>query len=417
MVSPANAPQCLQPGFLLSNRKSGVLAAADIKFVYDNLKVDFYLLIDSIINGQLTGAPSAVIGTDPAGLGSSGLGNTALLVNGKLNIQQQMWRVANILGNAARLAFHDAGEADLNSVNVFGSDGCLSDSGPNSGLKEVNTVAMTIIEPLWQKYCDKISRADFWILFAKIALESGLPGGHFDRFVAATLAIPPLLVIGQNPNPYLDLPFQYGRIDAVGNCDAGANRLPGHQPGLSEFERVYVTNMGMTVRDGVILSGAHSVGHVHTQFSGFGFADSLDQLEQAADTNAWDESPWVFDNLYYSSVAGEFWLNNVNAVSSNVIPNLGGTTNSLPAGSIPSNAGTNFWAVQVAQGSMASVPACAVVGLPNIPGSPACKLHIYIFIYVSMKTAFNYIFKYVCSWSTSYLRGDSIRRAFLRIQW
>ena len=120
----------------------------------------------------------------------------------------------------------------------------------------------------------------------------------------------------------------------------------------------------------VILSGAHSVGHVHTQFSGFGNPDTLDQLEQFSTTNAWDESPWIFDNLYYDSVVGEFWLNNVNTANTNVIPNLGGTPASLPAGSVPSNAGTNFWAVQIAKGVAISLPACFVPGQPGVAGSP-----------------------------------------------
>ena len=250
LTSPMNAPQCLKPGFVVSQRANGATAGPNIQFVFERVKRDFYQLIDSIINGKLTGAPFEVNGADPAGLGAPGLAaDPATLFDGGLNIQQQIYRVANILGNAARLAFHDAGEVDIRTADKFGSDGCLSDSGPNSGLKEVNTVAMTIIEPLWQKYCDKISRADFWVLFAKIALESGLPGGRFDKFVA--FFIPPIpLEPGVNPNSYLNLPFQYGRIDAVGNCDAGANRLPGHQPGLSEFKRVYVDDMGLTVRDG-----------------------------------------------------------------------------------------------------------------------------------------------------------------------
>ena len=245
-----NAPQCLKPGFILSKRLNGTGGGPNIRFVWNGLKVDFYQLIDSIINGQLTGAPAGLNGADPAGLGAPGLANTELLVDGGLNIEQKIWRVANILGSAARLAFHDAGEVDIRTADKFGSDGCLSDSGPNSGLQEVNTIAMTIIEPLWQKYCDKISRADFWVLFAKIALESGLPGGHFDKFVNGALAVPVGLFPGENPNSYLDLPFQYGRMDAVGNCDAGADRLPGHQQGLSEFDRVYVQNMGLTIRDG-----------------------------------------------------------------------------------------------------------------------------------------------------------------------
>ena len=123
----------------------------------------------------------------------------------------------------------------------------------------------------------------------------------------------------------------------------------------------------------VVLSGAHSVGHVHTQFSGFGHEDPLNDLEQDSTTNAWDESPWVFDSLYYDSLAAEFWLNTVELTTTNVIPNMGGTPNSLPPGSIPDNSGVNFWNVQVAQGKLQSVPACVEVGNPSIPGSPARK--------------------------------------------
>ena len=111
---------------------------------------------------------------------------------------------------------------------------------------------------------------------------------------------------------------------------------------------------------------------MHTQFSGFGFPDTLDQLEQVSTINAWDETPWVFDNLYYSSVAAEPWMNIVNTVKTNAIPNLGGTTNSLPAGSIPDNTGTNFWSVQDAKGVFLTAPACSEAGL-GVPGSPPRK--------------------------------------------
>ena len=63
--------------------------------------------------------------------------------------------------------------------------------------------------------------------------------------------------------------------------------------------------MGLHLRDGIILSGAHTVGHVHTQFSGFGHNDNLATLETDPLTNAWDETPWTFDNFYYDSLAGE----------------------------------------------------------------------------------------------------------------
>ena len=181
-------------------------------------------------------------------------------------------------------------------------------------MKEINTVTNTIIETAWQRYCDKITRADFWALFAKIAAEASLPNGRFPTYVAIAAAAGGVIV-PPNPSPYmpyLNIPFQYGRKDAVGDCNGGSfradgvtHRLPGHQPGLSEFSEVYVRQMGLDVRTGVVLSGAHSTGHVHTAFSGFGHNDNLATLELDPLTNAWDETPWVFDNLYFDSLAIE----------------------------------------------------------------------------------------------------------------
>ena len=131
-----------------------------------------------------------------------------------LTALQKAYRVSNLIGNALRLVFHDAGEVDIRiAADRFGSDGCLANNGPNSGLKEVNVIARTIIEPLWQEYCDKISRADFWVLFAKIAAESALPNGRFNTAFVALGGV----VIG-NPTPlmpYLNIPFQYVLVDLM----------------------------------------------------------------------------------------------------------------------------------------------------------------------------------------------------------
>ena len=57
------------------------------------------------------------------------------------------------------------------------------------------------------------------------------------------------------------------------------------------------------------LSGAHSVGHVHPEFSGFGHPESATMTTAILDANptlnAWDKSPDVFDNQYYQSLIGE----------------------------------------------------------------------------------------------------------------
>eukprot|EP01038_Epipyxis_sp_PR26KG_P006816 gene6816-9332_t len=314
--------------------------AANTLAVMTGLRKDFYDIIKAIIAGAASN--DNVIKTAPGTAKKTGI----------IDLVGKEYRVANLLGSAARLVFHDAGEFDQNSSDNFGPDGCLSDSDPNSGLKEDVTITMTLIQGLYTKYCDKMSRADFWVLFGKIALESALPNGLF----AQVSGLPNLLVAGQNSKTQLNLPFQWGRKDATGSCDlpAGVQRLPAHQPGLSEFIKTFVTNMGLTLTDGVVLSGAHSVGHVHTQFSGFGHGDSLATLESNPLTNAWDESPFIFDNLYYDSLAGEFWLNN--DFQADVIgTDLKGTT---ATGNAAKNKGSNFWAVQVVSGAPQPVPQC-----------------------------------------------------------
>ena len=184
---------------------------------------------------------------------------------------------SNIYGAALRLAFHDAGEIDITKGDKFGPDGCLSNSGDNAGLIEEGTVPVTVIEPLWQEYCDKISRADFWALLGKLAAERA------------------------DPTHTLIIPFQYGRKDAA-SCDDGVGRLPKPQPGLSEYDRVFVKQMGLSIADAVALVGAHTVGHVHPEHSGYGTSDDLSYFTVNYAENAWDESPEAFDNQYHKSL-------------------------------------------------------------------------------------------------------------------
>ena len=188
---------------------------------------------------------------------------------------------ANIFGTCLRLAFHDAGEVDLRAKDKLGPDGCLSKTLANKGLIEADSIVMTVIEPMWQKYCDRISRADFWALMGKVAAERA------------------------DPTRTLNIPFQYGRKDNL-ECNAGANRLPGHQEGISEFNRVFVQQMKLTMYDAVTLLGAHSVGHVHFNNTGFGLPDN--ELTGFAD-NAWDETPDRLDNQYYKAMILDTWQN------------------------------------------------------------------------------------------------------------
>jgi hypothetical protein len=134
--------------------------------------------------------------------------------------------LSTFYGSSLRLAFHDAGEVDVRTGDLMGPDGCLSSSDDNAGLVEDTSDVLTMLEPLWQKYCDKISRADFWALMGKLVVEQ------------AAVADTPI-----------DIPYQYGRTDNA-NCETGYGRLPSAQGGLTGVEQIFVTQMGLTLAEG-----------------------------------------------------------------------------------------------------------------------------------------------------------------------
>jgi len=140
-----------------------------------------------------------------------------------------VWALSDIYAQPLRLTFHDAGEVDLtNPDDLMGSDGCLSDDPGNKGLVEAESLVYSLIDPLWQQYCDSISRADFWVLIGKLAVEkAALPDG------------------------IINIPYQYGRKDNL-ECSAGRGRLPDAQQGFegeNGIDQVFVKRMGLTKED------------------------------------------------------------------------------------------------------------------------------------------------------------------------
>jgi len=195
--------------------------------------------------------------------------------------------LSDILGQAVRNAFHDAGEIDIRATDTMGPDGCLSPSSDNAGLIEAgSTKILTVLEPIWQKYCDQISRADFWFLFAKLSVEFAAGG-----------------------TGNINIPFYWGRVDKTpGACTPpAAGRLPSAQLGLAVLNTVFVSQMGLTLVDAVTLLGAHSLGHVHTANSGYG-APGVNPAANVA-VNSWDGTPTTFDNRYYNRLLNIPWRN------------------------------------------------------------------------------------------------------------
>ena len=146
-------------------------------------------------------------------------------------LPKDQFALSDLYGKAVRSAFHDAGEVDLTKpTDTMGPDGCLSSSGDNAGLVEPTSPVVTILEPIWQQYCDKISRADFWVLFAILVLQ----------YTAKQS--------GANGSYSISVNYQYGRKDKT-NCEAGNGRLPNAQNGLKAIKKLFVNQMGLTMND------------------------------------------------------------------------------------------------------------------------------------------------------------------------
>lgn len=207
------------------------------------------------------------------------------------NIIKTIWETAefpefelsNLYGNMLRGIFHDCAEFDVNSSDKLGCDGCLSGDEGNNGLASEGSIILTVIEDLWQKYCHKISRADFWAMMGKFTVEAS------------------------DETKSMNIKFSYGRPDSK-SCDV-VGRLPSHQVGIPEFRRVFEDQMQLTLYDAVALIGGHTLGHSHTGVSGFGFFRSKRELQKEESTNAWVLDPHVFNSEYYSSMIEIPWIN------------------------------------------------------------------------------------------------------------
>jgi predicted outer membrane protein len=56
------------------------------------------------------------------------------------------------------------------------------------------------------------------------------------------------------------------------------------------------------MNESVAVVGAHTVGHVHTNASGFGIDNNSASASTSDLLNAWDSTPAGFDNLYFRNI-------------------------------------------------------------------------------------------------------------------
>uniref|UniRef100_A0A7N0U6W4 L-ascorbate peroxidase n=1 Tax=Kalanchoe fedtschenkoi TaxID=63787 RepID=A0A7N0U6W4_KALFE len=153
-----------------------------------------------------------------------------------------------------RLAWHDAGTYDC-KTKTGGPNGSIRNEeeyshGANNGLK----IALDFCEEVKSKY-PKITYADLYQLAGVVAVE--VTGG-----------------------PSID--FVPGRKDSKVSTKEG--RLPDAKQGSSHLKDVFY-RMGLSDKDIVALSGAHTLGRAHPERSGF--------------DGPWTKEPLKFDNSYF----------------------------------------------------------------------------------------------------------------------
>ncbi|KAL9229619.1 hypothetical protein vseg_005067 [Gypsophila vaccaria] len=151
-----------------------------------------------------------------------------------------------------RLAWHDAGTYDV-KTKTGGPNGSIKYELSHSANKGLD-IAIHFCEEVKAKY-PKITYADLYQLAGVIAVE--ISGG-----------------------PTID--FVPGRMDCPDAIQEG--RLPDAKEGAAHLREIFY-RMGLSDKDIVALSGAHTLGRAHVERSGF--------------EGAWTQEPLKFDNSYF----------------------------------------------------------------------------------------------------------------------
>lgn len=167
-----------------------------------------------------------------------------------------------------RLAWHDAGTFDAKS-RTGGSRGCMRFENTGEALFGANAgldVARSLVQPIKDSVAADMSYADFWALAGIVAVKS--MGGP-------------------------TVTFRIGRVDATSEAECvEEGRHPDADKGADHLRCVF-HRMGLTDKDIVALSGAHTVGRCHADRSGF--------------EGQWTDAPLKFDNSYFVDMLERTW--------------------------------------------------------------------------------------------------------------
>jgi len=215
-----------------------------------------------------------------------------------------------LIGSIVRLAFHDCAGRNIKQhserckkkknadkskrkkkkvkLTKNRCNGCFDfDEPDNFGLEEF---AFNPLEDIYQtsihEWYDKMSRADFWMAAATIALEYAAENQYI---------IPGANVFGVNiPSPLRDIPYYFGRKDCRNSPHAveqGVFKFPSPNAGFDETAAWFAENLGFDENETVTIIGAHTLGRVHPEATGF--------------VSQWVTFGNVLNNEFFSNLATE----------------------------------------------------------------------------------------------------------------
>jgi len=182
-----------------------------------------------------------------------------------------------LIGSILRLIFHDCAGPynDGNDISTLDNnirlcDGCIDlENMDHGGLKEL---VQEPIEPLCNKWNNKINRADCWITIGNIALEYSASLSSIQGI------LPPLL-------------YKFGRRecetspDAITNLETGGTEFPLAHLGWDPLFAFFKDHFGFSKQESAVLIGAHTVGKAHKFGSGF--------------DGKWTHDTFAFNNQFF----------------------------------------------------------------------------------------------------------------------
>eukprot|EP01084_Bolivina_argentea_P048948 90098_1 len=196
-----------------------------------------------------------------------------------------------LLTSTIRNIFHDCGGADENGQKTSICNGCIDFSKPDhkglweraifpadyEGLEDIYTARIDNRALTWE---NKMSRADFWGIAATFAVQKAFANAVAQNDASATPTASPTVT----PFTLKNIPIYYGRTDCS-TSDIDETARPTSQPtasptvtpkqfpsataGWDDTFTWFNNNFGFNVKETVAIMGAHTLGFVNEEYSGF----------------------------------------------------------------------------------------------------------------------------------------------------